>query len=192
MAQQEQKKRSRRAHLNDFQPDLRGDYVYTGAHFTFEGGAEALRRFRLRAALLAGLAAAAAVGAGCLPAVGLSGRGSHFAAILPYLGLLAAVFGVTWKTVRLLNGVDPLRAYVYEATVPKLPVWTGAGALFGALSALAALLLLLLRPEEGKILPSVLYILLTAASAALNLLLRREIRASVWGQSNKNQLPEGP
>ena len=35
MAEKNKKRGGRRAHLNDFHVNLAGDYVYTGAHYTY-------------------------------------------------------------------------------------------------------------------------------------------------------------
>ena len=41
MAEKNKKRGGRRAHLNDFHVNLAGDYVYTGAHYSYGPGAAA-------------------------------------------------------------------------------------------------------------------------------------------------------
>ena len=65
-----EKRKGRRAYLNDFTTNLRGDYVYQGSHFHYVGETPWEKRFRklwgLTLAMAIGL-----VGGGFLPAAGM-------------------------------------------------------------------------------------------------------------------------
>ena len=81
----EKKRRGRRAYLSDFQPQLDGKYVYTGALHYYEG-ADRKRSM----ALLWGLTAALAVGALVPGLVRAAGMDNHFYVILPWAAELMA------------------------------------------------------------------------------------------------------
>ena len=96
-----EKRKGRRAYLNDFTTNLRGDYVYQGSHFHYVGETPWEKRFRklwgLTLAMAIGL-----VGGGFLPAageglnLGLNGSGGKTAATLGYLALTLLAAFAAW------------------------------------------------------------------------------------------------
>ena len=113
----EKKRRGRRAYLDDFQKTASGEYVYTGKVHHFQSG-EVDRRQALTGlwAITAAMAAAVIV-SGCVPAPGMS---NTFYVLLPYAGELLSVASVVWLMCRLTAGGDPLRDYIYRATVAQM------------------------------------------------------------------------
>lgn len=170
-------KKRRRGYLADFRQTVGGEYIYTGASWRPEGGEKALRALRPRLGAAAGLAAAALFAAGFLPAPGSTDR---FYVILPYLAALTAAFVCAWKSIRLLTGGAALRAYVYEATVPKLPGWALAGAIACGVTLLAETVHLCVRGFDGRAAAALGLLALLAAAAAGFLLLRRALRQIRW------------
>lgn len=134
MADPTKKRRSRKAYLEDFHRNARGDFEYHGAYYRYlpqttskvsrQAAHPLLRMTRSYAGALAllwslgGLELLAAVAVGCIPAAGM---GNAFYVILPYAGLFAASVSLIWLLGRLSAGGNPLREYVYLATVKKLP-----------------------------------------------------------------------
>lgn len=126
-----EKKRKRRAYLDDFQKDASGKYVYVGVRYAFSGDRASRRRFLTILWILCGAMLAASVAANCLPGALFRNR--------PYLVLpgglsLVASFSVIWKLCRLTVGGDPLRGYVYQETVERLPILAMLSAMCGLLS----------------------------------------------------------
>lgn len=114
---EEKRKRGRRTYLNDFQQTAGGDYVYTGALHPFAGSAGERKRAVAALWLLAAGMAAAAVAAGCVPAAGMQDCAY---VLLPCAGSVVGAGSVVWLMCRLTAGGDPLRDYVYRATVKQM------------------------------------------------------------------------
>ena len=108
----------RRAYLNDFQMDASGNYVYTGKCYAFLGTDGERKRYLLKASLLEVAAVFAAIFPECLSPVELSKNAFY---LVPWLLQLVFVLLAGWSLLRLAFHASELRAYVYEATVQKLP-----------------------------------------------------------------------
>lgn len=118
--QARKKRRGRWAYLEDFQQNLAGEYIYTGAHYAYADAAGRSRRRLLAGLWLSdGLAASAIVVQGFLPAGGMFGC---FYVVLPYAGALLSICSVLWALGRLSINKEPLRAYIYTATAQVLPL----------------------------------------------------------------------
>ena len=116
-------RKKKRAYLDDFEKDLNGNYQYRGAHYHYKGT-------KSRGRALAGLWVLCGGGAALVVAAGLVPGATAYAPfwlLLPYMaGLLAAVYAV-YLLVRLTAAGEPLRAYLHEQTVQKLPGSCTAG-----------------------------------------------------------------
>lgn len=121
----------RRAYLNDFQPDASGNYVYTGKCYAFLGGDGERKRYLLKASLLEAFALFATVFPESLSPVELSKNAFY---LVPWLLQLIFVLLAGWCLLRLAFHASELRAYVYEATVQKLPRRSLAAAILSALT----------------------------------------------------------
>ncbi len=110
-----QKKRGRRAYLDDFQVNEDGTWVYTGGRYVYQGTDFSSAKKRL--GIYAGLMLISAIGAGCLPAPGLTTP----LVLIPYA--LAAAFSVSscLAFIRLCRGGNPMRTYAYNESVLLLP-----------------------------------------------------------------------
>lgn len=127
-------RKKKRAYLDDFEKDLNGNYQYRGAHYHYKGTNPRPGTGRLW--VLCGGGAALVVAAGLVP-----GR-DRLCAVLaaaPYMaGLLAAVYAV-YLLVRLTAAGEPLRAYIHEQTVLKLPGSCTLAAVLAGITAAAQL-----------------------------------------------------
>ena len=110
MAEKNKKRGGRRAHLNDFHVNLAGDYVYTGAHYSYVD--QGRSRDRVQRELL-GLSVAvvlAVVAGGCSDAPAML---NCWYVILPYICEAAAAVSTgaslapLMVTVRVLEAVPP-------------------------------------------------------------------------------------
>lgn len=111
---EEKKKKGHRAYLNDFQKNIAGEYIYTGAHYAFEGEKRDWKKKLLRLWLYTVVMSVAVLAVGCIPVAGMM---NTFYVILPFAATLASVFSVVWAMCRLSAGGAVLREYVYKATV---------------------------------------------------------------------------
>ena len=125
-------KKSKRAYLDDFEKDLNGNYQYRGAHYRYAGSTP---RAKLLAQLwgLCGVSAALTVAAGVLPGATAD---APLYLLLPYMAALVAALYTVVLLARLTHGGDPMRAYIYEQTVQKLPSLAGLAAVLCGLAAL--------------------------------------------------------
>ena len=114
----EKKKKGRRAYLNDFQKNGAGGYVYKGDLYRYTAGEKQRKKDLLLLWVWYAFAVVFAIAAGCLPAEGL-GRSAFV--LLPYLVEVGGLAAVGWALCRITAGGELLRAYVYEATVLKIP-----------------------------------------------------------------------
>lgn len=173
----EKKRRGRRDYLNDFRQNAAGEYLYTGEHYAFVEQGRSRRRFLTELWLLCGGALAAAVAAGCIPAAGMDGC---FYVLIPYVvGLMAAV-SLCWGLGRLTAGGDPLRAYVYQETVEKLPGRAALTAAAAGVTLTGTAIHLILLGFEGKFWSSVLFLVLEATVLAFSLLAKRWVQGQTW------------
>lgn len=110
------KRRGRRAYLDDFQRTATGEYVYNGQLHHFDGQKFSRGRGLRLLWVCSAVMAASVIAAGCVPAAGMLGCPY---VILPYAGALLSVSALIWLMCRLTAGGDPLRDYVYNATVKQ-------------------------------------------------------------------------
>lgn len=142
----DREKKGRRAYLEDFQKNVAGEYVYTGEYYVYQERGKSRRRALAELWLLCGLLAAAAVGAGCVPDLWM---GRPYL-ILPYAAGLAAAASLCWGLGRLSAGGDPLRAYVYQQTVCKLPVRAAVTAVCAGLTLAGTLCAVIFTKTDGE------------------------------------------
>lgn len=126
----EKKRRGKREHLKDFYKDVSGKYVYGGALYTCNlPDAERKRNLR-QMWFCCGSAFVALIVAGCIPAAGMA---EGFLVLPFYLGTIISVGMVCWALWELCDGGDPMREYVYNASVEKMPRRCEFGMVLGGL-----------------------------------------------------------
>ena len=127
----EKKHRYRWDHLNEFQRDGTGKYVYTGKNFVFDGDEKSRRRYLLLSGAGAAVLLLLTVLPECLPPVPLS---KSPVTLLPWLACLIAAGTVAWATARLIANRDEMREYRLAKTGKALPVRCAISAVFSALA----------------------------------------------------------
>ena len=170
-----EKRKGRRAYLNDFTTNLQGDYVYQGSHFHYVGETPWGRQLRCLWGLTVGMAAAFVLG-GLLPAAGMSGT---LYVVLPYLVSVIAGASVVWAMAK-LRREGKLRSYVYEATILKLPARANAAAVSAALASAGEGLNLILNGSGGKTASTLGYLTLELLAALAARRLARRAAAMDW------------
>lgn len=110
----ERKRRGRRGYLEDFQKMASGEYIYKGVYHAYQGEGVSLRKALAGLWVLTVGMAVSVIAGGCMPAAGLM---DCWYVILPWGICLIGVVSLVWLMGRLTAGGDPLRDYVYRATV---------------------------------------------------------------------------
>ena len=167
----------RHSKLEYFQRNAAGEYIYTGKHMSYVSTEKSRKRLLLE---MWGLGTAGTI---CLLLSGFlplrSFRGCFYV-LLPYMIALVAAISCLWTIGELTGGGDPLRQYVHDATVLKLP----GRAMVSAVAALARLsgeiVSCALNGADGEIGALIAFFLLLAVGAGAMVLLRRRIRGAVW------------
>jgi len=170
----EKKRKGRRAYLEDFKPNAAGEYIYYGAHYAWGGGR---KRTLARLWLLSAASFCVSLANGCIPGTGMDGRPY---VVLPYVAALIGAFSQLWAVGRLSSGGDPLREYVYEATVKKLPLRAVLTAVCAGVAILGELAGVVLTQFSGGILFAILFMALETVVLAASFLLRRTILRLEW------------
>lgn len=166
----------RRSYLEDFQKNVNGEYVYTGAAYTFASANGMSRRQALGMLwLFGGILLVCAVVPGCVPAGSMLGCAY---VLLPYGGMLIGTVCALWALARLSVNRDPLRAYIYKSTVEALPGRSLLAFIFSA-AALVGQLIYLFSHGFGDGL-SLLVLVLFAADGASSFLFYRTARMLKW------------
>lgn len=167
MGDEKKKRRMRRPELEFFAPTAGGEMVYTGGYHGIEGGEAAFRRGMVLRWVTSLGALAALLAAGFLPVAGMNGA---VYVLLPYAAALITAGSAVWCVGRMTRNGYPMRTYVYEATVPRLPARNVAVAVLNILTALGegAHLLLTGTNERNFAIEFIfLVFLLTSAAFAL-------------------------
>lgn len=179
----EKKYKGRKAYLNDFRKNEKGDYEYQGILYAWEGEKKELQRSLLILWILCIFMLAALAAAGCVEA---PGPANCFYVVLPYA--VSFVFGISsaWGLCRLTRGGNPLRAYIYQASVEAIPVRTLCTMIGAAAAILGELVFLLLNGTAKKLPEILLFIVLEVLSFVLAGLFRKHILQMQWKKQKIN------
>ena len=168
-------KKGKKAYLNDFQPNLAGEYTYTGVHYRYTG--ESYKQFRrtvlvLTAALAAGVLAPGFVRAG--------GMGDCFYVLIPYMAEAIAAFVSIFAIVKMNMGGEKLREYIYQKTVVRLPISLMCCAVFAAVGFVCSFIFSAINGVGGSTAEAAVLIVGKMLGIAAPLALRKYILGSVW------------
>ena len=174
-AQSSTKPHRRRAYLDDFRKTQNGDYQYEGSRYACELSEKEWKK-KSTAMAAAGIAVIVlTIAAGCVPSVGL--QGSIFV-LLPYAVQLAAACSLAWACARLLGKEYPLREYVYQQTVCKIPLRSRVCIAATGVSVLGELIEL--THHSDKILSSIPFLLIEVIMGAATLELLKNVKRYTW------------
>ena len=174
--EKKKKKRGRRAHLDDFKKNFRGEWVYTGCHYSLAGQSVKADIRRSIALFHTGILATALLPE-CLPAVEMS---DCIWAVLPWVLQAVSVFLTLWTAVRLIFAGTRVRAYVYERTVPVLPRRLMLTVLTAALAFILESLYLILNGVGSKPFFSAARPVLSLVCAVAALFARKSFLSYTW------------
>ena len=171
------KKSFKKEYLNDFKKDDSGKYVNTGAHRSYEGGADSWRRTMIILWICCAVPAALLIAVGCIRNSGLLGNAFI---ILPYAAEMIVLFVIIWKMVRLTYGGTELRKYVHDSTVIHIPVYAGVAAAIAGIALAGIIISLITGTFSGSIAGIIIYILAQVSLGAGCLVIMRMIRGMNW------------
>ncbi len=172
----EKKKKSggRRAYLNDFKPNVAGEFIYTGKKI----GWKAPRRETLvKLWILSAAGVIAGVIAGCTPQTGMEGT---VWAVLPYVLALVAAVSEMWAIGRLSAAGEQIREYVFQATAKQLPARSFLTALFAGVAILGEAVNVFALPFHGKMGAGLLLLFLEAVMFVSAILIHRLVMGLEW------------
>lgn len=176
------KKPKRRAYLDAFEKNAQGSYVYTGELYFWQGG-ETDRRHKMR---ILWLLSAALLSSAAL-SLGITAPGTLNCAyvLIPCAGSFLGSISVCWGMYRMSAGGNPLRAYIYNASVKQIPIralCTCAGA---AISIAGEIIYVLSNGMEEKRTGFLLFLLLEGSTFVTSLSVRRCIVKTIWKLQKK-------
>lgn len=173
----EKKYKGRKAYLNDFKRNEKGEYSYEGTLYEWKGVPEAYKRTLLELWFFGILELLCAAAAGFFDAPGAM---NCFYVILPYIIGLVAAFSVLWGIIRLTEGKNPMRSYIYEASVGKLPARTLLVMIFSGIAVAGELLYVILHGSGGKFPVILAFLLLEALTLLLALKIYKIVSKMSW------------
>jgi len=179
----EKKRGGRRAYLNDFSPRLDGGYDYNGTLHAFQEEGMSRKQAMTRLWTLSAASALFILASGCVPAAGMQNCPY---VLLPYVGSALSVVSVIWLMARLSGGGDPLRDYVYKATVEQYELRSMLVIVFAALSLAGDALYLILNGVQGLVWGTIAFWLCQGAAVCLICLWRRAFSRLTWKIQSQN------
>ncbi len=168
-------RKSRKSALEHYQVNAGGEYVYTGKYLKYQNTGKSRKRALLELWGVAAAMTACVITCGCIPAPGMV---NTFYVLIPLMAEIVLAVTCLWALGQITAEGDPMKEYVYEDSVKKLPGRFLATAVFAGITILTELLFLILSGGMGLLAAVVL--LLQAAALALALLGRRLMGKTRW------------
>ena len=175
--QKKRVKKNRWSYLDDFRRTASGEYIYIGPTYCFQGEDHVRRQGVRRWGILAvGMTVCASLGGFILA----PGTANCAYILIPYVLAFLSACSVLWGFVRLAAGKEPLRGYVYDATVKQFPLRTILTAAGAAAALVGEVVYVALNGTEGRTVGMVLFLVSEAATLVLALLWRPFGREMKW------------
>lgn len=170
-------RKKKHSKLEYFQRNAAGEYIYTGTQMAYVPQGKSRKR------LLGELWGLGVVGTICLLADGFLPLGSFRGCIYvlgPYIVALLAAISCLWTISELTGGGDPLRQYIHDATVLKLPGRAMLSAVAALLCMLGEGIYCILHGIDGGAGTLAAFFLLACMGTTAMVLLFRCIRGATW------------
>ncbi len=152
-------KKSKKAYLRDFKPDVNGKYTYQGSYFIFKSGAKSMNLTLLKRNLLlfTSILVISTISGGLLEGAGIT---NSFYVILPYIIEVGGTGTYLWAFIQFYKQGERIREYIYKASFEKMPIRVMVGFVGGTMGLVGNLIYVILNGFEGKILATVIYLVL--------------------------------
>lgn len=168
-------RKSRKSALEHYQVNAGGEYVYTGRYLKYRNEGKSRKRALAELWAVSLLMTGCTLACGCIPAPGMV---NTFYVLLPLILEIILACTCIWSLGQATVEGDPMKEYVYQDSVEKLPGRFLGTAIFAAATILMELLFLLLSKEVSVLV--VLVLILQVAALLLAILGRRGIRRIHW------------
>jgi hypothetical protein len=172
--------RKKWSYINDFKMTADGTYAYMGDWYSLENKGSFRRVYAVTGALVT-VCALLVVGSGLINAAGMN---NTFYVIIPYICEVCCAFALVWKSVRVISSGERVKAYVYTTAVESIPLAATALAVFSAAAFTGSTVYLILHGFGGKMLLSILYLVLKILSAFAAIYLRLYCDRQKWIKLN--------
>lgn len=113
------KRWNRAAKASQFTRGAGGEMIYVGRHYSFQGDERSYRQGMRQRMALAAVMAVAHLAGGMMPVPALY---NTWYVIAPFMLTFFAVVSLVWAVCRMVYWGNPLREYVYDATVKQIPI----------------------------------------------------------------------
>ena len=180
--EKKRRKRGENSYLNDFHPNLAGEYIYSGTLYACQNDDAKQRRSKRAVWGMAAILTVAVAAGGCIPAPGMQ---NCFYVLLPYLGEFLGAASVIWALAKLGMDWGTVREYNYKQSVAVLPVRTAVTAVFSGLGIVCELIFFFVNDHAGQTFFALLYVLLKLTALLSALVLRAEIMQAEWDKLPK-------
>lgn len=167
--------KKKKSALEQFQKNAAGEYIYTGKHYGFVRQKKSRKWALLELWGLGAAMTGCSLGPGMFPAPGTV---NTFYVLIPMAAGMIAAMAFLWALGQLSVEGDPMKEYVYEASVIKMPGRLTAVTVFSVLTILCEMLFLCLNGGWG--LPVVGVLLLEAGAAMLAQVTKRTLSGLEW------------
>ncbi len=174
------KKKNRRTYLNDFKLQDNGEYIYKGTVYRYIGEWNRCRRslWTLCAAL-----AALIIASGLLPSAGMM---NEFYVILPYLGEAVTAALLIYAVYKLTKGDGNIREYIYVKTFERFREYFMMIFIFSVMCLTGEVLCLIVTKNMGKLLFSVIFMILQVFVFGIASGLNRQAQAMKFEKMKSN------
>ena len=170
----ENKKKGRRAYLNDFKMSLSGEYIYNGAHYMPEGD---YKKTRMQITLAGVLLVALNLLCGCIPAEPML---NAFYVIIPFAVSLIVSVRLLWAATRLWTNRLPLREYVLNQTYEKLLPCATIGLIFSSATVVAFVVFTVIKGIDTLSFWTYLFIACNILTILTNVFVKLCTKNIVW------------
>ncbi|MGN0204875.1 MAG: hypothetical protein ACI4BB_10050 [Coprococcus sp.] len=157
MTQKKRYRGRRKTYVDDYRINENGEYEYQGVRYQWNISEAEGRRLLLQLRLMGPLIFIFILLAGCIPSPGVNHWPFLMIAYLVGLVVSLSLWILLWQ---MCGEKSPMRGYVYDETVEKLPFRILLTAVFTIASILGEVVYVILYGTEGKAFGAVLFIIL--------------------------------
>ena len=183
-----QKKKNRRAYLNDFRLGENGEYSYAGAEYTpIPKNGKSVKRAFLEITSISAICTFLSVLGGCIPSAGML---NCFYVIIPFICEIASVVSVLWIVCRMMYHGFPLREYIYTATAEKLTDRCRFPMIFSVLGLVCTVIYVFLNGFDNQTYVTLIYLLLKISIFLLFFILKRLSNEITWKKTTVSLMNE--
>ena len=169
----EKKYKGRKAYLNDFKKNAQGTYEYQGNLYRWNVSKEE----RLKELVILWIFCAGMLGA-LLATVCLDAPGTLNCVYVLLPAAISFIFGISvvWGMWKFTFSKNPIREYIYKATIEALMLRTVYAAILAVAAALGEMIYLVLHGAGDKVFGAVVFLLSEGIALLFTMVIRKKIR----------------